>query len=165
MPMTTISPSIFSCVLCLVTQSCLILCNPMDCSLPGSSVHGDSPGKNTGESCHVLLQIFPTQGLNLHLTSPALASGFFITSDVKDLMYLSQTRRKGRIRKWKGELPDSQSSRCPSVPNSPQHILGDSNHSRRVHSICHHTVPHTRSLSLQKTERVPHQSQLPGDLE
>ena len=24
----------------LCTQSCLILCNPMDCSLPGSSVHG-----------------------------------------------------------------------------------------------------------------------------
>ena len=24
----------------LVTQSCLTLCNPMDCSLPGSSVHG-----------------------------------------------------------------------------------------------------------------------------
>ena len=24
----------------LVTQSCLILCNPMDCSPPGSSVHG-----------------------------------------------------------------------------------------------------------------------------
>ena len=23
-----------------VTQSCLILCDPMDCSLPGSSVHG-----------------------------------------------------------------------------------------------------------------------------
>ena len=23
-----------------VIQSCLILCNPMDCSLPGSSVHG-----------------------------------------------------------------------------------------------------------------------------
>ena len=25
---------------CLVTQSCLGLCNPMDCSLPGSSVNG-----------------------------------------------------------------------------------------------------------------------------
>ena len=38
---------------------------PMDCSLPGSSVHGDSPGKNTGVGCHGLLQgIFPTQGLN-----------------------------------------------------------------------------------------------------
>ena len=24
----------------LVAQSCLTLCNPMDCSLPGSSVHG-----------------------------------------------------------------------------------------------------------------------------
>ena len=27
-------------VLCLVTQSCLTLCDPMDCSPPGSSVHG-----------------------------------------------------------------------------------------------------------------------------
>ena len=32
---------------CLVTQSCPTLCNPMDCSLPGSSVHGESPGKST----------------------------------------------------------------------------------------------------------------------
>ena len=40
----------------LVTQSCLTLCNPMDCSPPGSSVHGDSPGKNTGVGCHALLQ-------------------------------------------------------------------------------------------------------------
>ena len=39
-------------VLCLVIQSCLTLCDPMDCSLPGSSVHGDSPGKNTGVGCH-----------------------------------------------------------------------------------------------------------------
>jgi len=37
----------------------------MDCSPPGSSVHGDFPGKNTGVSCHALLKgIFPTQGLN-----------------------------------------------------------------------------------------------------
>ena len=37
----------------------------MDCSLPGSSVHGDSPGKNTGVHCRALLQrIFPTQGSN-----------------------------------------------------------------------------------------------------
>ena len=45
--------------------SCLILCNPMDCSWPGFSIHGDSPGKNTGVSCHALLQgIFPTQESN-----------------------------------------------------------------------------------------------------
>ena len=36
---------------CLVTQSCLTLCNPMDCSPPGSSVRGDSPEKNTGVPC------------------------------------------------------------------------------------------------------------------
>ena len=30
----------------LVTKLCPTLCDPMDCSLPGSSVHGDSPGKN-----------------------------------------------------------------------------------------------------------------------
>ena len=52
-------------VLCLVTQSCPTLCNPMDCSQPGFSVHGDSPGKNTAVGCHALLQgIFPTQGSN-----------------------------------------------------------------------------------------------------
>ena len=39
---------------CLVTQSCLTLCDPMNCSLPGSSVHGASPGQNTGVGCHVL---------------------------------------------------------------------------------------------------------------
>ena len=40
----------------------------MDYSLPGSYVHDDSPGKNTGVGCHTLLQrIFPTQGLNLGL--------------------------------------------------------------------------------------------------
>ena len=31
---------VLSAVLCLVTQTCPTLCNPMDCSLLGSSVHG-----------------------------------------------------------------------------------------------------------------------------
>ena len=53
---------------CLIAQSCLTLCNPMECSPPGSSVHGDSPGKNTGVGCHTLLQgIFSTQRLNTGL--------------------------------------------------------------------------------------------------
>ena len=30
---------------------CPTLCNPMDYSLPGSSVHEDSPGKNIGMGC------------------------------------------------------------------------------------------------------------------
>ena len=50
----------YGCV--LVAQSCPTLWNPMDCSPPGSSVHG----KDTGVDCHALLQgIFLTQGLNL----------------------------------------------------------------------------------------------------
>ena len=40
----------------LVAQSFPTLCNPMDYSPPGSFVHGESPGKNTGVSCHTLLQ-------------------------------------------------------------------------------------------------------------
>ena len=49
-------------------QLCMTLCNTVDFNSPGSSVHGGSPGENTGMGCHVLLQgIFPTQGSNLHL--------------------------------------------------------------------------------------------------
>ena len=56
---------ICSAVLCLVFQLCLILCDPMDYSPPGSSIHGNSPGKNTKVDCHTLLQgILPTQELN-----------------------------------------------------------------------------------------------------
>ena len=52
-------------VLCLVVQLCPTLCNPMVYSPPGSSVPGDSSGKNTGVGCHALLQgIFLTQGSN-----------------------------------------------------------------------------------------------------
>ena len=48
----------------MLTQSCPTLCNPRDCSPPGSSVHGDSPGKNTGVGCHFLLhRIFPSRDL------------------------------------------------------------------------------------------------------
>ena len=49
----------------LVAQSCPTLCNPMDYRSPGSSVRGDSPGKNIGVGYYALLQvIFPAQGSN-----------------------------------------------------------------------------------------------------
>ena len=54
---------IFPPVCCVVLSHSV--CNPMDYRPPGSSVHGDSPGKNTGMGFHTLLQgIFPTQGSN-----------------------------------------------------------------------------------------------------
>ena len=58
---------LFSLSCYLVTKSCPTLCDPVDCSFPGSSVHWDYPNKNTRVSCHFLLQgIFPNQGLNPH---------------------------------------------------------------------------------------------------
>ena len=48
-----------------ISYMCPTLCDPMNCSPPGSSVHGNSPIKNTGVGCHALPQsIIPTQGLN-----------------------------------------------------------------------------------------------------
>ena len=55
---------------CLVAQSCPTLCNPLDCSSPGSSFHGILMRMKIlgGGGCSFLLQgIFPTQGSNLGL--------------------------------------------------------------------------------------------------
>ena len=64
-------------------QSCPTLCDPMDCSLSGSSVHGIFQAKNSGKSHHFFLQeIFPTQGLNPGLphynVADALPSGLYL---------------------------------------------------------------------------------------
>ena len=63
-------------------QSCPTLCNPIDCSLLGSSVHGNSGSKNTGVGLS-----YPSPrdlfnpGIELEsLISLALAGGFFTTS-------------------------------------------------------------------------------------
>ena len=74
-------------------QLCLILCNPMHYSLPGSSVHGILQARmNTGEGCHALyMGIFPTQGLNLHLLYlPELAGGLFTMSTMWEAPYLKE---------------------------------------------------------------------------
>ena len=76
----------YTCGHAQLLQSCLTFCDPMDCSPPGSSVHEDSPGSNTGVGCHALLQgIFLKQGLHLlclaSLMSPALQVDFFFTTE------------------------------------------------------------------------------------
>ena len=54
--------------LCARPLSHVWLCDPVDCSLPGSSVHYSSPGKNTEVGCRAPLQgIFPIQASNLCL--------------------------------------------------------------------------------------------------
>ena len=52
-------------------------CDPMDFNPPGSSVLGDSPGKNTGVDCHAFLQgFFPNQEAQGAQVS-RIAGGFF----------------------------------------------------------------------------------------
>ena len=59
----------------LVAQSFPILCNPMDCSPPGSSVHGDLPAKNTGVGCYVLLQGIDPPDSGIEPRSPTVQVG------------------------------------------------------------------------------------------
>ena len=98
-------------MLCFVAQSCPTLCNPMDCSPPGSSVHGDSPSKNTGVGFHALLQgIFPTQGSNPGLShcrwilyqvsyqgSPHIC--IFLQKDGSKRIFLKSINTQG-LREW-----------------------------------------------------------------
>ena len=79
-------------------QSCPTLWDPMDCSPPGSSVHGDSPVKITGVGCLFLLQgIFPTQGLNPHLLRLSLQADSLPPSQ------LGSAAQTGQIRTHRGE--------------------------------------------------------------
>ena len=66
----------------------------MEYSLPGPSVLGGSPGKNTGVGCHALLQgIFPTQGLNLCLLLLLLCRQilYYLNCPQESPMYLLTT--------------------------------------------------------------------------
>ena len=70
-------------------QSCPTLCDPMDYSLPGSSVHGIFPGKNMGVDCYFLLQgIVLTQGSNPHLQHHRRE---FFTTEPPEAMEMNNT--------------------------------------------------------------------------
>ena len=51
----------------------------MDCSLPGSSVHGNSLGKNNGVGCHALLQGGDPPNPGIESRSPTLQVDFLPT--------------------------------------------------------------------------------------
>ena len=120
-------------MLCLVTQSCPTLCNPMDSSPPGSSVHGDSPAKNIGVGCHAVLQgIFPIQGSN-----PGLPHCGWV-------LYLLNHLGSSRILEWvaylsPGDLPDpgiKLGSPALQVAYLPAELPGKSNCSLLVLIFC-----------------------------
>ena len=62
--------------MCVYAQPCLTLCDPIDCSPPGSCVRGTFLGKNIIAGCRFPLPPYP--GIEpVCLVSPALAGGFF----------------------------------------------------------------------------------------
>ena len=129
------------CYCCSVTKLCLILCDPMDCSTPGSSVlyylpevkwkslscvqlfaiplqsHGlyrpwNSLGQNTGVGSLALLQgMFPTQGLN---------AGF---PHCRRILYHMSHKRSPRIQGWVA-YPFSSRSSQPRNPTGVSCIAG-----------------------------------------
>ena len=87
----------------LVAQSYPTLCDPMDCSPPGSSVHGDSPGMSTGVGCHALLQGISSQPRDQTKVS-CIASGFFTNEPPgKPIKYISILLCKELHSKWLGD--------------------------------------------------------------
>ena len=98
------------------------LCDPADYSLPGSSVYGDSPGKNSG----VGLPSPPPGDVPdpeikpSFLLSPALAGRFFTTSATWEVLIYTYVHaniqtsfltynvvRMGKISHWQLPLPNS----------------------------------------------------------
>ena len=92
-------------VLCTKSlQLSLILCEPVDYSLPGSSHPWDSLGRNIGVGCYALLQeMFLTQGSNPRfLCLLHWQAGFFTTEPIE-----GKGRRGWQKIKWLDSITDS----------------------------------------------------------
>ena len=72
----------------------------MDCSPPGSSVHGDSPGKNAGVGCHVLLRDLPNPGVEPR--SPTLQADSLLSEPPEK----PKNTGVGSLSLTPGDLPD-----------------------------------------------------------
>ena len=105
---------------CAQLLSHVLLCDPLDCGLPGSSVHGIFPSKNTRVGCHFLLQrIFLTQRWNPHLFSllhcrEILYHGAMGEAPVIGECWLKKKKKKrAQFKSWElGFLDDSLERIC-----------------------------------------------------
>ena len=110
------------CVRAKSFQSCLILCDPMDCMQPARFLSPcNSPGKNTGVSCHALLQgIFLTQGshlqhfLHLHWQVGSLPRG----APGKPREWMTESELKGWLTHCLSELVDQLNYGCLKQQNN-----------------------------------------------
>ena len=85
-------------MLCSVTQTCPTLCNLMDCSLPGASVHRIPKGEYWSELP------FPPPGN--HLPDPGMGPEFLVSSALAgSFCTMSQWGSPGIILQWESYLP------------------------------------------------------------
>ena len=123
---------------CVCAQSCLTLWDTRYGSPPGSSVHGDTLGKNIGVVCHALLQgILPTQGsnpsllqlLHWHANFPPLS--YLGSPFLRQLLLFSYSIMSNSL-----QLHGLQNSRHPC----PSPSLGVCSNSCPLHWWCHSTI-------------------------
>ena len=107
----------------------------MDCNLPSSSVHGHSPGKNTGVGCHFLLHQglyspWNSPGQNTGVGSHSLLQGIFPTQGLDPglphcrwIIYHMSHQGSPRILEWVA-YPFSSGSSKPSNRTKVSCIVG-----------------------------------------
>ena len=118
-----------------IAQSCPTVCNPMDCSLPHSSVHGIFPGKSTGVGCQILLQrIFPTQGSN-----PGLPH-------CRQTLYHLSHKGTPHAPTHTTDTPHMLPTPHPPTHHTPTHHTQPHLHHTQPHP--HHTQPHPRHIGI-----------------
>ena len=98
---------------CLVTQSCLTLCNPMDCSPPGSSVHGILQARILERVAISFSGDLPDP--EIEPRSPALQADF-LPSEPLECRRLSPTDVLGFAREAEAQLPHREMGRPEILP-------------------------------------------------
>ena len=106
---------------CSVAQSCLTLCNPRDCSRPGSSVHGTSQAKIQERVAISFSRVSPPIRDQTFLS--CTGRGFFTTKPQGSLsshhqLSVSLSLPAARQVHWPQDCPDPGwgQVRAPSVP-------------------------------------------------
>ena len=145
---------------CALPQPYPALCDSMDCSPPGTSVHGDFPGKNSGVGCHFLLQ---GSSQPRDWTWISCISGRFFTAEPPyqirklrltelNLPKVTEHRVTGNRNAFhqtpRSTLPLLQEHLRPRPGHNTQKILDHTFYSRTCLSICLYTQIKGESLIL-----------------
>ena len=99
--------------LCLVAGSCPTLCDPMDCSPPGSSVHADSSGKNTRLGCHALLRGGGSSHPRDRTQVSRIAGGLFTVWTTREAREQVVQMGRRKLTLAAAHLVDTRPSSCP----------------------------------------------------